>query len=307
MSDNESSSSSSEEEQPKPTLVDKKRKNPAVESQATPSKKTKTSETAATPAKTPTKKPKTPTKEKTEKTEKSKEIKETKETKESTEKKKNTQKHQVKPRPKKKTKKSTEKSAEKSQKSIKKTVEKKKETDGDESDKEDEDEEMKPVEKPEKTEIAPKASQKSQKSDEKAKKPKKDVVIDTSADQSIYALNAICKPLANPKLTKECLKLTQKAANQKQIRRGVKEVVKALRKHEKGLCLLAGDISPVEVMCHIPIICEEAGLPYVYVPSKSELGVAAATKRPTSCVLITGTSADILSEMKQIQTQIPVI
>jgi H/ACA ribonucleoprotein complex subunit 2 len=66
----------------------------------------------------------------------------------------------------------------------------------------------------------------------------------------------------------------------------VKEVVKALRKGEKGFCIIAGDISPVDVITHLPIMCEERGIPYFYVPSKHDLGAAATTKRPTSCVLV---------------------
>ncbi len=31
---------------------------------------------------------------------------------------------------------------------------------------------------------------------------------------------------------------------------------------------------------------EDAGIPYVFIPSKEELGHASATKRPTSCVMI---------------------
>ena len=62
--------------------------------------------------------------------------------------------------------------------------------------------------------------------------------------------------------------LPREAAAKKLLKRGVKEVVKALKKGEKGLCLIAGDISPVEVIAHVPIMCEEADMPYVYVPSK---------------------------------------
>lgn len=44
----------------------------------------------------------------------------------------------------------------------------------------------------------------------------------------------IAKPLADEKLCKKVLKLCKKASKRKQIRRGVKEVVKALRKKQKG-------------------------------------------------------------------------
>ena len=57
-------------------------------------------------------------------------------------------------------------------------------------------------------------------------------------------------------------------------RRGVKEVVKALKKETKGVCVIAGDISPIDVITHVPILCEEANVPYVYVHSKEELGAA---------------------------------
>ena len=38
---------------------------------------------------------------------------------------------------------------------------------------------------------------------------------------------------------------------------GVKEVVKALRKNEKGFCIIAGDISPIDVISHLSIMCED--------------------------------------------------
>lgn len=51
----------------------------------------------------------------------------------------------------------------------------------------------------------------------------------------------------------------------------------------RSVVLLAGDISPVDVLTHIPVLCEDLGIPYVYVPSKEELGAAALSKRPTRC------------------------
>ena len=34
------------------------------------------------------------------------------------------------------------------------------------------------------------------------------------------------------------------------------------------ICILAGDISPIDVITHIPVLCEENQIPYIYVPSK---------------------------------------
>eukprot|EP01036_Dinobryon_divergens_P024511 gene24511-32968_t len=115
-----------------------------------------------------------------------------------------------------------------------------------------------------------------------------DDVEDDSGDyeNKIRFVSVIAKPLASKKTTKKLHKLVRKASKAKIVRRGVKEVVKALRKGEKGFCIIAGDINPVDVISHLPILCEDKQVPYFYVPSKQDLGEAACTKRPTSCILV---------------------
>lgn len=83
-------------------------------------------------------------------------------------------------------------------------------------------------------------------------------------------------------------------AKNKTLKRGVKEVVKALRKSPSavsgaanGIIVLAADISPMDVISHIPVLCEDHGVPYIFVSSRAELGAAGATKRPTSVVMVT--------------------
>ena len=139
---------------------------------------------------------------------------------------------------------------------------------------------------------------------DKKDKEKKDVNSDdedAGASKKIRLVSPIATPLADKKITKKVLKTVKKAAKAKLIRRGVKEVVKALKKGETGLVIIAGDISPLEVICHVPILCEEKNLPYVYVPSKEELGLASQTKRPTSIVLVT-CKAD--SDFKEAYTEL---
>ncbi|XP_062103052.1 H/ACA ribonucleoprotein complex subunit 2-like protein [Humulus lupulus] len=64
------------------------------------------------------------------------------------------------------------------------------------------------------------------------------------------------------------------------------DMVKSLRKNHKLVCVIAGNISPIDVITHVPILCEETEIPYVYVPSKEDLANAGATKRPTCSVLV---------------------
>lgn len=105
-------------------------------------------------------------------------------------------------------------------------------------------------------------------------------------EERIKAVNCIAHPLASKKSTKKAHKLVKKASSAKIIRRGVKEVIKGIKRNEKGICILAGDIYPLDVISHLPVLLEENSIPYLFVPSKQELGAAASTKRPTSVVLV---------------------
>ena len=89
-----------------------------------------------------------------------------------------------------------------------------------------------------------------------------------------------------PPRPRAILPIAKPLADDKQVKRGVKEVVKALRKGATGVCVLAGDVSPVDVIAHLPVFCEDKGVGYVWVSSKEALGAAGLTKRPTSCMLV---------------------
>lgn len=110
----------------------------------------------------------------------------------------------------------------------------------------------------------------------------------------IGALVPFANPLADDKVQKKVLKSVRKAAKNRCVKRGVKEVVKALRKSPVlppgsspwGVVVLAADISPMDVISHIPVLCEDHNIPYIYVTSRAELGAAGSTKRPTSVVLV---------------------
>jgi H/ACA ribonucleoprotein complex subunit 2 len=102
------------------------------------------------------------------------------------------------------------------------------------------------------------------------------------------------------------------AAAQRTLKRGVKEVVKALRKSPNtlppsagsdtlpiGVVILAADISPMDVISHIPVLCEDHNIPYIYVTSRAELGMAGQTKRPTSVVMVSREAAKKAADKKE--------
>ncbi|PHH61240.1 hypothetical protein CDD80_1510 [Ophiocordyceps camponoti-rufipedis] len=94
---------------------------------------------------------------------------------------------------------------------------------------------------------------------------------------------------------KKTYKTIRKAAKNNTLKRGVKEVIKALRKSPPsapgytafpGIVVIAGDISPQDVISHIPVLCEDHNVPFIFVTSRAELGASAKTKRPTSVVML---------------------
>ena len=134
-----------------------------------------------------------------------------------------------------------------------------------------------------------------EKKDKKSKKDKKEKVEEVEEEeegtlkgdyQTRLFVSPIADPLASDKLSKKLLKLIKKGMKDKLVKRGVKETVKAVRKGQEGMVIIAADISPIDVLSHLPLLCEDKGIPYMYVKSRAEVGEACKTKRPTSCVMI---------------------
>lgn len=70
------------------------------------------------------------------------------------------------------------------------------------------------------------------------------------------------------------------------VHRGVNETTKEVERGTAKLVIMAEDVSPEEILMHIPVLCEEKKIPYVSVPSKIELGKASGIEVPTSSLAI---------------------
>ncbi|XP_029039573.1 H/ACA ribonucleoprotein complex subunit 2-like protein [Osmia bicornis bicornis] len=125
--------------------------------------------------------------------------------------------------------------------------------------------------------------------------------IELSYEEKLKYTNAIAKPMAPKKLAKKIYKCIKKASKQKTyLRNGLKDVQKHLRKGEQGLVVFAGDVFPIEIMCHLPIVCEDKNIPYCYTPSRQDIGAAMGVKRGSLMVLIKEHSEykDLYDEIK---------
>ncbi|KAJ5078280.1 hypothetical protein M0811_05068 [Anaeramoeba ignava] len=124
------------------------------------------------------------------------------------------------------------------------------------------------------------------------------------ADQLILPF---ANPFAGKKLSRRLLRVVKRGRKQNLLRRGVKEVQKAILKGSQGICIIAADVTPLDVVSHLPVLCEEHGVTYVFVPSKSELGSASKTRRSTSCVLISPNEPNQIKRYEQCLTEIKAI
>ena len=108
-------------------------------------------------------------------------------------------------------------------------------------------------------------------------------------------------------LSGKILQAVETARNTGKLRRGVNETTKAT---EKGICqlvVIAGDVDPEEIVMHLPALCEEKKVPYVYVPSKLELGRASGIDVGSSAIAIVDAGEgknlikDISSSLEQLK------
>lgn len=83
------------------------------------------------------------------------------------------------------------------------------------------------------------------------------------------------------------------------IKKGTNEVTKSIEKGIAKLVVTAKDISPPEIIMHIPLLAEEKGVPCTQIPSKEELGASAGIDVGTASVAITkeGEAKDLLKSI----------
>ena len=101
-------------------------------------------------------------------------------------------------------------------------------------------------------------------------------------------------PMADDALTRKILDLVQEGSNYKQLKKGANEATKTLNRGVAELIVLAGDCNPIEIVLHLPLLCEDKNVPYVFIPSKASLGRAAGVTRSVIAVSIITSDGDNL-------------
>lgn len=94
--------------------------------------------------------------------------------------------------------------------------------------------------------------------------------------------------MASENLQISLLELVQNAFNQGgHLKRGANEVTKSLNRGQANLVIISADAEPIEILMHLPLLCEDKNVPYVFIRSKTALGRACGVSKDViACSII---------------------
>lgn len=94
-------------------------------------------------------------------------------------------------------------------------------------------------------------------------------------------------------------------ASYKQLKKGANEATKTLNRGISEIIIMAADVEPIEIVLHLPLLCEDKNVPYVFVPSKTALGRACGVSRPVIAASITTNEArELNSQIQAIKLEV---
>lgn len=137
-------------------------------------------------------------------------------------------------------------------------------------------------------------------------------------------------PVADQALSQEILDLVQQASHYRQLKKGANEATKTLNRGISEIVILAADTTPLAILLHLPLLCEDKNTPYVscyttgvsgaramwervlmwlceqvYVPSKMALGRACGVSRAViSCSITTNEASDLMGQIRALKDKV---
>lgn len=71
---------------------------------------------------------------------------------------------------------------------------------------------------------------------------------------------------------------------------------------------MAADAEPIEILLHLPLLCEDKAVPYIFVPSKIALGRACGVSRAIIAASVTTNEvSDLGPQINSIKVFFPII
>jgi U4/U6 small nuclear ribonucleoprotein SNU13 len=154
------------------------------------------------------------------------------------------------------------------------------------------------------------------------KKSKKQVKAESSDDEPVVETKKAAKkveeaeeaeeapksrawPKADNQMTKKVLDLCNQATLFKQLKKGANETTKSLNRGVADLVVLAADTEPLEIVLHLPLLCEDKNVPYVYVPKQADLGRACGVSRNiVAAVILHHPDSQLQSQINEMKDKV---
>ena len=111
-------------------------------------------------------------------------------------------------------------------------------------------------------------------------------------------------------LAKQAEEALETAQATGKVAKGTNEVTKFIERGDAALVVIAEDVDPAEIVAHIPVLADEKEIPYVYLPTKEQVGVAAGLTVGTAsaCIVDAGDAeaavAEIVEKVAELKEQI---
>lgn len=101
-------------------------------------------------------------------------------------------------------------------------------------------------------------------------------------------------------LQRKSLEALELARTTGTVKKGTNETTKTVERGLAKLVLISKDVTPEEIAMHLPPLCEEKGIPYIYVKSQKDLGAACGINKgcASAAIVDPGKAADTIEEIR---------
>jgi len=102
-------------------------------------------------------------------------------------------------------------------------------------------------------------------------------------------------------LQRKSLEAMELARTTGTVKKGTNETTKTVERGLAKLVLISKDVTPEEISMHLPPLCDEKGIPYLYVKSQKDLGAACGINKgcASAAIVDPGKAADTIEEIRE--------
>ena len=100
-------------------------------------------------------------------------------------------------------------------------------------------------------------------------------------------------------LTEAAYEALQVALDTGKVKKGTNETTKAVERGIAKLVYISEDVQPPEIVAHLPLLCDEMRIQYIYVPSKNRLGMSIniPVGSAAASIIDPGDASDLVQEI----------